>query len=185
MTPRSFWTILIKILGIYIIFNALVAIPQFLFSLYEVGIQINAFPDAKIIYIQFGYSLTVVIIYGILLWLSIWKTDLIIDKLGLDKGYQDERFEFTMHRSTILKIVIMIIGGVMLINSFPLLCKYTFSYFEQVNEYKRFKESPQAGYIIIYFLQTVIGYFLLTCSRMVVNYIELKRKKPAANHIED
>jgi len=186
MTPRSFWTILIKILGIYIILDSLTGIPTLLYTIFSYKSMINATGNIEVVLFQLGYYLTIIVIYGFMCWLSLFNTDWLIDKLKLDKGYQDERFDFTMHRSNILKVAVMVIGGLMLTNSFPWLCKYTFGYFEQIDDqYKRFKDSPQAALIICYFLQTVIGYFLLTCSRMVVNYIELKRKNPAANHIKD
>jgi len=177
MTPKSFWAILIKILGIYIILDSLTGIPAFLYTLLSYKAMINAEGNNQVVYFEAGYYFTVIIAYGLLIWLSLFNTNWLIDKLKLDQGYQEERFNFTMHRSNIFKITIMVIGGLMLTISFPWLCKYTFGYFEQIDQYKRFKDSPQAALIICYFLQSVIGYFLLTCSRMVVNYIELKRKK--------
>jgi hypothetical protein len=179
MTPRSLWTILIKILGIYIILDSLTGIPAFLSTIISFRSMIQITGTTDVVLFQFGYYLVVIITYGFICWLSLFKTDWLIDKLILDKGYQDEKFEFTMHRSTILKITVMIIGAIMLTSGFPWLCRYTFAYFQQVSEYKRFKDSPQSALIICYFLQTFIGYFMLTCSRIVVNYIELKRKKPA------
>lgn len=185
MTPRSFWAIAIKILGIYIILDSLTGIPAFLYTLFSFKGMVNATGTIEIVLFQIGYYLIVIVVYGFMCWLCLFKTNWLINKLKLDQGYQDEHFDFTMHRSNILKIAVMVIGGLMLTDSFPWLCKYTFGYFEQIDQYKRFKDSPQAALIICYFLQTIIGYFLLTCSRMVVNYIELKRKTPTAIPPED
>ena len=185
MTPRSFWAIVIKILGIYIILDSLPGIPGFLNTLISYKALIDVTGNYQLAFFQLMYYVTVIIVYGLICWVCLFKTDWLIDKLKLDQGFREERFDFTMHRSNVLKIAVMVIGGLMLTTSFPWLCKYIFGYFEQMDQYKRFKDSPQAILIICYFLQTIIGYFLLTCSRMVVNYIELKRKKPVADHVED
>lgn len=185
MTPRTFWAILIKILGLYIILDSLPGIPGFLNSLISYKALVNATGTYQLAFFQLMYYVTVIIVYGFMCWLCLFNTNLLIDKLKLDQGYQDERFDFTMHRSNVLKIAVMAIGGLMVTNGFPLLCKYAFGYFEQIDQNRRFTESQQATLIIVYFLQTIIGYFLLTCSRMVVNYIELKRRKTIANIIEE
>ncbi|MDB4926104.1 hypothetical protein [Mucilaginibacter sp.] len=131
------------------------------------------------LFIEGAYYITIVIVYITILGLCIFKTDWIIDKLQLDKGYNDERFEFNIHRSTILKIVVMVIGGLLIADSFPLFCQQLLAYFQQSNTlvYKKFTDSPISKYIVFYLLKTFIGFFMLTCSRMIVNYIELKRKK--------
>ena len=192
MTPRSFWTVLVKILGIYMLFEALVVIPQLLSSIsqvfvlyrdYDVQLKANgpAFtssPNLLEIMFVLGNVLMVFALYAFIFRFCIFKTDWIIDKLKLDKGYEDDRFEFNIHRSTVLKIAVIIIGGLMFIDGFPLLCEQTVSYFHRINNYKNFISSLEAKYIVIDFLKTFIGYFMLTCSRMIVNYIELKRKAP-------
>ncbi|MDB4926103.1 MAG: hypothetical protein JWR23_2159 [Mucilaginibacter sp.] len=56
MTPRSFWTILIKLLGIYIILQSLIAIPQFL------GIYMFSLPRLICRVVTLFYLLKVLII---------------------------------------------------------------------------------------------------------------------------
>jgi hypothetical protein len=178
MTPRTFWAILIKILGIYTLLESVIAIPQFLSNIYYLASLSNG-PDRNsgslmvVVYITITLGLSVLV-----LWYCLFKTDWIIDKLKLDNGFQDERFEFNIHRSTILKIIIIIMGGLFLIDSFPLLCKDFFDCFQKTDEYGGYIKNPESTYVLLYFIKTLIGYFMLTCSRMIVNFIELKRKRP-------
>jgi len=177
MSIRSFWTILLKILGIYILLQSLIAIPQFLTTIYFFIGRPNILADNTGMFTECLYLIGLVLLYVQLFRYCIFKTDLIIDKLKLDQGFEDERFEFNIHRSTVLKICIIIIGGILLISNIPPFCKDILAYSQQISDYRRFTDSPQAKYIVFEFLQVFIGYFMLTCSRMIVNYIELKSKK--------
>jgi hypothetical protein len=184
MTPRSFWAIVIKILGIYIILESLISIPQFLAFAGGIISQRGQFDSFNIYLIEIAYLIFEIAVLVTVLYYCLFKTDWIIDKLKLDQGFQDERFELTMHRSTILKIAIMLIGGVLLIDSFPLLCKTFLECLQMTGAYGGYGKNPNLFYVVLYLVKSFIGYFMLTCSRMIVNFIELKRKKPAANHIE-
>ncbi len=123
----------------------------------------------------------IALVYFYLFRLCIFKTDVIIDKLQLDAGYQDERFEFNIHRSTLLKIAVIVMGGVLIIDSVPLLLQQVLTYLQQSHAiaYNKFTDGPTAKYIVLYFIKTSIGVFMLTSSRLIVNVIELKRKSPA------
>jgi len=185
MTPRSFWAILIKILGIYIIIDTVASIPQFLGT---IAFFLNQ-PEDKYgrsgALIATAYIIFAFAAYGLILWCTLFKTDWIIDKLKLDQGFADERFDFTMHRSAILKIAITVMGGLILVDSLPILCRDIFTYYQDANTYNGFKKNPQTSYLILYCLKTLLGYFMLTCSRMIVNYIELKRRKPVMEQVEE
>jgi len=180
MSIRSFWAILVKILGIYILLESLVAIPQFLTTIYFFASQFNVPGNNTGVLTEGLYMIGLILLYVQLFRYCIFKTDWIIDKLKLDQGFIDERFEFNIHRSTVLKISVIIIGGLLLISNIPLLLKDILAYTQQINNYRRFTDSPQAKYIVVYLIEIFIGYFMLTCSRMIVNYIELKRKKPVS-----
>jgi len=186
MTPRSFWSILIKILGIYIILESIISVPLFIINAYSFYKQ-SYWPgnNSNAALVEIALFIIIIIVYGFIVWYCLFKTDWIIDKLKLDQAFEDTRFEFNIHRSTILKIAIMVIGGLLLIDSFPMLCRNIFSYYQSDNRFITFKQNPSSGYVIMYFFKTMIGYFMLTCSRMIVNYIELKRKDRVADRSED
>jgi hypothetical protein len=189
MTPKSFWAILLKILGIYIIFQMIAGVPQFLNLVnvartifYQNRIDINGGvvtneSDKLSIILMLGYSLGLILLYILMLYNCLFKPNRVIDKLKLDKGFEDERFEFNIHRSTVLKIIIMLTGAVMLVNDIPILFMDAIAYFQRANVFEKFTDNPQSKYIVAYSIRIFIGYFMLSCSRMIVNFIELKRKR--------
>ncbi len=173
MTPRSFFSVFIKILGIYLILSSITVIPQFISTFFLV--TSNAGENLVNVILTILLLLLTLFVFFLILRYCIFRTDIIIDKLRLDQGFPEEKFELNMHRSTILSIAIIVIGGIMFIDALPGLCQQIFTYTQQRNI--RFLEYPNTGWIIFYFIKTLAGYLLMTNSRQVVNLIERQRKK--------
>jgi hypothetical protein len=173
MTPRSFFTILIKIIGLYLMIDNLSAIPQIVntFMAYR-GMSSNS--DG--IYFLFFYVVMVLGFFYLILKFCLFKTDWIIDILSLDKHFEEERFELNMHRSTMLNIAVIVIGALLFLNSLPMLCKSIYTYIGEKQIVGKFGENVNLNWLIYYFFKTFIGFFLMTNNRMVVNLIERKRK---------
>jgi hypothetical protein len=178
MTPRSLFSIIIKIIGIYLVLSAFVLIPQLVASLFSVGRQsgINDSGD----FLTLGFFLVFAVgFFAMILRYCIFKTDWLIDKLQLDKGFEEEKFELNIHRSTVLRIAVIVIGAVMIVDYLPSFCKTIFSYVQMGNVARGFKDNPNSGWIIVDIVRLFIGFFMITSSRLIVNFIELRRKKPA------
>ena len=176
MSIRTFWTILIKILGIYLVLRVLAIIWQFLGVLpfFGSGNQVEGI----------GYGLTLLLFlltlapYFIVLWLFVFKTTWLVDKLHLDKGFKEEKIELNISQSTVLMIAIITIGGLIFVDSFSSLCQQIFVFFQ---EKRIFKEYPGSGLIIFELMKTIFGYILLTKSRMFVRFIEREVNHPENN----
>ncbi|MFD0939171.1 hypothetical protein [Pedobacter boryungensis] len=164
MTIRTFWAILIKILGILIVFSSITVIPQFLTTLSVFRLrQVES---------SFGIVIVPIVLtfasYIFILWLFVFKTFWLIDKLHLEKGFIEERISFNIKASTTLAIVIMVIGGLMFVDSLPILCKEIFIYFQQKNV---FGDNPTSAWIIFHFLKISISYLLMTNSKLLAKFI--------------
>ncbi|MCB9361124.1 MAG: hypothetical protein H6587_12220 [Flavobacteriales bacterium] len=169
MTIKTFWTIFLKILGIYIVFGSLTVIPQFVSSLMLLDADNGFIVSIIIILLTLGA-------YLLILRLFVFKTEWLINKLDLIKGFEEEKFEINIHRSTILKIAIIVIGGLIFIEDFPLFCKEMFSYFQQSNSSGLFGSNPTSSWVIFYFIKTLLGYLMMTNSNRITNLIERQRK---------
>src|ERR1700744_6612590 len=101
MTQRTFWAILIQIMGVYVVLESLMAIPQFLITINYFFTSPTAREGSPIILYLICYVTITICIYILVIRYSIFKTDWVIDKLKLDTGYEDERLEFNIHRSTL------------------------------------------------------------------------------------
>ena len=175
MTPRSLFTILIKVIGIYIVLGSITVVPQFfstLFMLYnESGINDSSGTAMAVIMIMI-----VMWLYFLLLRYCLFRTDRIIDKLSLDKHFIEEKFELNIHRSTVLSIAIIVIGGLMFVEALPVFCREIFVYFQQ-KQSSILGDEAKMDLIAIQGGKLVIGYLLMTNSRKSVSFIERQRKK--------
>ena len=172
MTIRTFWTFFIKILGISLVLGSLTVIPQIVSVFSFLGHNYN---DNS-----YGFGLLLVLLlltialYIFILWLFVFKTAWLIDKLHLDKGFTEEKIELNIKQSTVLSIAVIVVGGLMFVDSFPQLCKQIFVYFQQNN---LFKDDPNSGWIIFQFVKTILGYLLMTNSQLVTKFIDRKAEE--------
>ncbi|GEM_PF-323412 len=178
MTVRSFWTIMIKILGIWLGLGFLAIIPQFISALTYFGSNRNDNLFA------IGYVVTLFLltigIYTLILRLFVFKTAWLIDKLHLDKGFEEEKFEMNVPHLTVLNIAIIVIGGIVFVDGLPQLFRQAFVFLQQDN---RFGESSNSGWIIFYIAKTILGYLLMTNSQFVVRFIDAQ--KPKHNNLDE
>jgi hypothetical protein len=167
MTIKTFWTLLLKILGIWLILSGLTIVPQFLsvFVFFGENYQENFFAAIFII----GLLLIMVGLYFVILKLFVFNSNWLIDKLKLDQGFQEERLDFSITLKTVLTIATIVIGGLILVDALPMLIKQMFTFIQQKSV---FREDPEFSWIIFYFVKAIIGYLLMTNSKSVINYID-------------
>jgi hypothetical protein len=171
MTPRSLFNIIIKTIGIFFIRDLLGLIPQFLSGfLYFSGSENNT----TAIWILCASAVQIAI-YGWMLFILLFKTDWLIERLALDKGFAEERLDINLHRSTVLYLVFVLTGILVIINALPGFCRNVFIYFEQKK--LSYDQHPDLSYLILYLVEIIIGLLLLGNAKALVNLIELKRRK--------
>lgn len=168
MSIKTFWTILIKIFGLLVIFGALTIVPQWVYSVYS-AYQSHDY-DSFIMLISI--LLIVLFVYFIVFKFCIYKSSWIIEKLKLDKGFEDEKIELNSKGNRIISIAIIVIGGLMFVESIPILFKQIFVFFQQES---LFKDYPESGWIIFNFVKVIIGYLLMTNSFRITNLIEKEK----------
>lgn len=174
MTPKALFTIILKIAGIYLIVQEIDLIAPLINAILQ---QIHSSEPPLFDFWQFSFIVLLMLgLYLLIQWYCIFKTDWVINKLHLDKGFDTERFEIKIHRSLLLRISIIVIGAVIITDSLPLLCKEVFYFLRTSDKYERFKDNPSSGFLIYYFIKFTIGFTLMSCSRLLVNFIELKRR---------
>ena len=166
MTIRTFWTILLKILGICLVVKGVYLILNLIMTL-SVVYDGNETKGTDLIWSSISI-LGVVLVYAFILWLFVFKTSWLIRKLHLEKGFNEERIDLKIQSSTILAIAVIVIGGIMIIDSLPQLCQQIFVFFQHKSI---LKESPATGWIILHGTKLILGYLLLTNSKVIVTFI--------------
>ncbi|HWI93947.1 MAG TPA: hypothetical protein VNT20_21885 [Flavisolibacter sp.] len=169
MNPRSLFNIILKVMGIYFIKEALLLLPQILtcFRFLNQGWRTEAW------FMLFSVIITLAI-YSLVIFYFVLDTDTVIDKLDLTKGIEEENLSLTVHRSTVLSIVIILIGIVTVITALPYFLQSLSTYFAE----KRFNygSSPSPERFILYAAELVLAILMIIYQKVIVNFIELKRR---------
>jgi hypothetical protein len=173
MTIKTFWTIFLKIFGLYLSWQTLIILASLFPALFSIG---NL--DRVSMFTTFSYFIFLVLILIFVTRYCIFKTAWIIEKLHLERGFAEgERVEVNIHRSSLLNIAIIVLGGLILADALPMLVRDCFNYIQQDDAYTGFKKNHSSPYLIGSVLKTTIGYIMVANSRLIVNMIERKRRK--------
>jgi len=170
MTPRSLFMIVSKCLGLFLIKEFLLLIPQFLtvFLYFQSGATMGA-----IMWILLT-TIVQLIIYSLVFYYLIFKTDVVVQKLQLEKGFSEEQFAFNVHRSSILSVIIIITGMLVIVNAIPTLCKQLFLYIQELQ--MPVKSNADITKVLPPIAQLIIGLVLIGSQKQIVNFIERKRR---------
>jgi hypothetical protein len=185
MTPRSFWTIIVKIFGLYLVLLLIGTIWQtiniiIVYSSFS-STNYNQFRSSGVKDITLTFNILLVIVYVFLLYCCLFKTYWIVDKLKLDEGFGDEKFDFNFDATVILKTALIIIAGLLLIESVTDLIRQIVTYLKSPIENSYVvRQNRNESIIIVDVVKITIAIFMLTCSRMILNFIALKSKNPAS-----
>lgn len=172
MTTRSLFNIIIKVIGILFVKDILTLVSS-IFSVFLYYSQAQSIEDGVWVVIL---NLILLVLYGLIFYYLIFKTDTIIDKLNLDEGTHLETVSINIHRSTVLSIVVMVTGGLILAQEVPNLCMELLQYFQDSLTSSTSRNDSAFTYIVFRGVKIAIGLLLLGNQRQIVNYIELKRR---------
>lgn len=154
-------------MGIWLVLDSVPEIIGFLSALPFFG---NDYADNIFgMWITFAILLLVIGFYIIILRLFLFKTNWLIDKLHLDKGFPEENIDLNVPKPAIISVATIVIGGIIFVDGLPLFCSNLFEFFQQKNI---FREDPNSGWLIFQFVKTIIGYLLMTNSKTVVGFID-------------
>ena len=175
MTKRDFFRIIIK-----------------LFALYSLILTVFYYIPANISYATYGFepiillwTLGAIIIPVVIFFLLIRKTDLIIDALKLDKGFDDEHIKFkNFNGLKITQLALLIVGFYLIIYFIPEFLQYTFLAFKKevapqgVDSfvYSNIDTTVDYFYWGISGINLIIGYILISNNQRLAKW--LNKKKP-------
>ena len=156
MTKKDFFRIIIKLFGLYWLVSTLFTT----FPGYVSMIMMNV--DAMQL---IGVSISAIVVILIFIFL-VYKPDLIISWLKLDKGFDEDRIEFqNFGIESILKLGLIIIGGMLIIFNIPNFLSQAFFVFKLhvMNSSDVITLGQQSYYRwAINFLNLLLGYLMLT-----------------------
>jgi len=167
MTIKDLFRLLIKIMSLYFfIIAAYSSLPT---------IFIMAIGD-KNPYSLITIITSILISTGFFIFL-ILKADWIIRVLKLDNGFDNEKIDITeIRQKHIFNLAVIVIGGVLFLTNFPIVLtnivmmfKYSAKVNGETSDLFVFKNEMQIG---IYFLNTILGYLMITNHSKISQLIE-------------
>jgi len=177
MKPDTFFNTVLKLFGLYFIKEAILILPQLIFSLFLLATvkKLNAtvVSEANVSYII--SSLCTFLIYlGVAIFL-VFKSNYICQKLKLKDGIVEEAFFNNLSEESIFNIILFLIGGFIVFNELPNLCKNIFNHF-QVKQLTHGFVKPDYSFIILSSVKVLIGVVILTARKEIVQLFKLKEE---------
>jgi len=156
MTKKDFFRIVIKLFGLYWLISSLFSTGQFYFISFMPGYTLPVILMAMLIFL--------VIIF--LFYLLIVRTDILINLLKLDQGFDNEIIEFkNFDLDNILKLGIIIIGGMLILDNLAVFLNQSYLAFKvhtatvadqiELNGYSAYQWA-------VCITKILLGYILLT-----------------------
>jgi NADH:ubiquinone oxidoreductase subunit 5 (subunit L)/multisubunit Na+/H+ antiporter MnhA subunit len=170
MTIKTFWIVLLKIIGLSLLFSCVSIIPHFLSMLPSLR---NSSDNLSLLLPQVILLLVALSLYIFFIRLFLFKPSWIMEKLKLDKGFEEDKIDLNWQPLKILNIAIIVIGGLIFIDAAPEICRQLFVYFQQKN---LFSDSPTSNWIIFNFSKAIIGCLLIAYNKDVVAFVERRTK---------
>ena len=173
MTLRDLFSVILKIMGIFFIRDLFNSLPQLL-------VVFQSFIQGD--YSESIWSLFAVVmifsIQGYIFYSLIFNTSWIIDKMKLTEDFDWEPIPFRIHRSTVIQIAVVVIGGLLLIDEIPNFSRRIFIYFQQRKALYHGYDS-EGSYVILSVVKIILAVLILSEHRRIVSFI-LRKKNPGA-----
>lgn len=178
MTPKNLFNIILKIFGLFFLREIINMIPQ-LISVIPSFTKADDFGGEQFRrgeILPLIVTLIAIAFYVFLIYHLLFKTNKIIDKLKLDQGFNQQEFSFNISTSLILTISLIVIGGIILIDEIPNLCRNIFSYFQEKN-FMHGMTKPNYSYIVVSGVKIIIGLLIIGERKRIVEFVERRQRK--------
>ena len=166
MEINTFWKIVLKLIGLWLLHDCLYLVPQF-FSTLAIAQQ-STHEGAQAVRIS-AYLFLPLMVYLLIIWLCLFKTMYIISILRLDRHFTEHGINLTFSEYKFISVMVILLGGYIFVDSLPALFHEIMVFFQQellITDYAR------TSWVLFYFLSTLFGYLIMTNSRRIASFIQ-------------
>ena len=167
MAPRSLFNLILKVIGIFFIRDVLEALSHTISAI----VYIPQYSSAREAFFNVAVSLPLLVLYALLAWFFIFRSEKIIGLLRLDKNFQDNAVSINVERHMLLTAAVIVAGAWLLVNEIPEFFRHAVYYYQERKLYVRMTR-PDISYIIMSIVKIAIGLFLIVFNKPIVNVIE-------------
>ena len=168
MEIKTFWNIILKGIGLWLFVNCLYIFPQIASILLTSQIEVgwNTFIPEML------FGIFAIMTYLFIASLFLLKSPWIVSKLKLEKHFTENRIDINTSQNIVLKIIIILFGGITLADSFPNLIRETFQFLQQKELFKNYRDT---SWLIFHSIKSLIGYLLITNSSGIAKFIDKQK----------
>jgi hypothetical protein len=167
MPPSSLFNLILKIIGLFFIRDILESLSHTL----SVLVYMPQYSSASEATYNLAVSLPPLVLYTLLVWLFIFKSDSLVNLLKLDKNFPQSHVDIRLERKTVLTAAVIIAGGWLLVNEIPEFFRHVIYYYQERKMYVRMTR-PDVSYIVMSAIKIAIGFFLIVFHKPIVEVIE-------------
>ncbi|HVY76330.1 MAG TPA: hypothetical protein VG890_15985 [Puia sp.] len=165
MTLRTLFSIILKLFGLYFLRDIFISIPELL----SVILFFKTGQTTEALWTMLSSSMILALELSVSYW-CIFRSNWIINKLKLTDGFDTTTIPLNIHRSTVVQIAIIIIGGLLLTDEIPNFCRRLFTYFQQrMLRYNGY--NAETPYIVISVVKIILAALILAEHRRIVSLI--------------
>ncbi len=167
MQQKTFWLLVIKIFGLWLLSKPLTLIPLPLSALlFDDFLSSSGFSVPSLI-LEIAF-------FGILGYLLIFKAEKVLEVLKLSSGIPEEQLNFSHSSQSILRIAILVFGSFLVIESLPHFLMYANKYIMAlVNEIP----NNDLSALLFYFVRLIFGVVLLMNSHPLSTFLDKSKNQ--------
>ena len=167
MAPRSLFNLILKVIGLFFIKDILEALSHTISAI----VYIPQYSSVREAFFNVAVSLPLLVLYTLLAWCFIFRSERIISILRLDKNAQEKPVSITVERHMLLTSAVIIAGAWLLVNEIPEFFRHAVYYYQERKLYVRMTR-PDVSYIVMSAVKIAIAFFLIVFNKPIVSLIE-------------
>jgi len=173
MTPRSLWIILLKLAGIGLLFIFATKATELIGMLLYFTSRVD---DLGYLFGSLATMTMSAAVYLYFLNLCFFRTEWVIDRLKLDKGFNQEKIDLKISPHTI-RVATIIVGCLLVIEAVPAFLGELVQHIQRYDRIITDVYVAQAHIIISKLISGIIGYLMIANSAWIAQWITRKDKR--------
>ena len=167
MGSRSFFNLILKTIGLFFIRDVLEAFSHTL----SAAIYAPQYASSREAIVNISASLPPLILFALLVWLFIFRSEKIIDLLQLEKNESEMPVPVSMTRHSLLATAVIISGAWLVVNEIPEFFRHATYYYQERKMYVRMTR-PDISYLVMSVMKILVGLILIVFNKVIVKIIE-------------
>jgi hypothetical protein len=167
MAPRSLFNLILKVIGLFFIKDIFEALSHTISAI----VYFPQYTSTREALFNVAVSVPLLVLYSLLAWFFIFRSEKIISILRLDKNMQEKPVAITVERHMLLTTAVIIAGAWLVVSEIPEFFRHAVYYYQERKLYVRMTR-PDVSYIVMSTVKIAIGLFLVVFNKPIVNVIE-------------